>query len=202
MRINDEEGNVLSPASFLKIAKESRLYASLTEITVRKNFNAFKNSAYTFSVNLSIEDIMDKSFNDFLRKELNNNAQLGQRIIFEFLESEGIESYEIVLKFIKEMKNYGCKIAIDDFGSGYSNFEHILKLYVDYIKIDASLIKNIDKDINSEIIVETIVNFTKKLNIETVAEYVDSFEVYKKIKELGVDYSQGYFIGKPEPEIN
>lgn len=202
MRIKDEDGNVLSPASFLKIAKESRLYASLTEITVKKNFNAFKNSAYTFSVNLSIEDIMDKSFNDFLRKELNNNAQLGQRIIFEFLESEGIESYEIVLKFIKEMKNYGCKIAIDDFGSGYSNFEHILKLYVDYIKIDASLIKNIDKDINSEIIVETIVNFTKKLNIETVAEYVDSFEVYRKIKELGVDYSQGYFIGKPEAEIN
>ncbi|MBM4055873.1 MAG: EAL domain-containing protein [Planctomycetes bacterium] len=202
IRINDADGNVLYPVSFLKIAKESKLYASLTEIMIKKSFDAFKNNNYTFSINLSIEDILDKSFNDFIRKELDNNEYLGQRIVFEFLESEGIESYEIVLKFIKDMKNYGCKIAIDDFGSGYSNFEHILKLYVDYIKIDASLIKNIDKDINSEIIVETIVNFTKKLNIETVAEYVDSFEVYKKVKELGVDYSQGFFIGKPEPEIN
>lgn len=202
IRIMDTSGNVLYPVSFLKIAKESKLYASLTEITVKKSFAAFKNNTYTFSINLSIEDILDKSFNDFIRRELNNNTHLGQRIVFEFLESEGIESYEIVLKFIKDMKSYGCKIAIDDFGSGYSNFEHILKLYVDYIKIDASLIKNIDKDINSEIIVETIVNFTKKLNIETIAEYVDSFDVYKKVKELGVDYSQGYFIGKPEPEIN
>ncbi|MCF6148767.1 MAG: EAL domain-containing protein [Candidatus Kuenenia sp.] len=202
IRIKDESGNVLYPVSFLKIAKESKLYASLTEITIKKSFAAFKDNTYTFSINLSIEDILDKSFNDFIRRELNNNAHLGQRIVFEFLESEGIESYEIVLKFIKDMKSYGCKIAIDDFGSGYSNFEHILKLYVDYIKIDASLIKNIDKDINSEIIVETIVNFTKKLNIETVAEYVDSFDVYKKVKELGVDYSQGYFIGRPELEIS
>nr|WP_297890535.1 EAL domain-containing protein [Sulfurihydrogenibium sp.] len=120
---------------------------------------------------------------------------------FEILESEGIENYEDVSGFIKEVKSYGSKIAIDDFGSGYSNFAHMLKLDVDYLKIDSSLIKNIHQDKNSQIIVQTIVGFAKKLGIKTIAEFVHNREVFEKVRELGVDYSQGYYIGEPKPEI-
>ncbi len=119
------------------------------------------------------------------------------KIAFEILESERIESYDEVGKFINTVKIAGAKISIDDFGSGYSNFEHILRLNVDYIKIDASMIKNIDTDRNSQIIVETIVGFARRLGIETIAEYVHTEEVFNKVKELGVDMSQGYYFSPP-----
>ena len=105
--------------------------------------------------------------------------------------------YEEVSQFIKRVKKKGCKIAIDDFGSGYSNFDHILRLNVDYIKIDSSLIENIDKDKNSQIIVETIVEFCNKLNIRTIAEKVHSKTIFEKVVDLGVCYSQGFYLGKP-----
>ena len=99
------------------------------------------------------------------------------------------------------MKKYNCKIAIDDFGSGYSNLNHIINLDIDYIKIDASIIKNIDKDENSEHIVKLLVEFSKKLGIKTIAEFVSSKEIFEKVKKLGIDYSQGYYFSEPQKEI-
>jgi EAL domain-containing protein (putative c-di-GMP-specific phosphodiesterase class I) len=98
-----------------------------------------------------------------------------------------------------KVRSFGIKIALDDFGSGYANFSHILNLPVDYIKIDASLISDIDRNQNSRIMVETIVDLAKKLHVETIAEFVSSEEILEVVTELGVDYAQGYFIGKPEP---
>jgi EAL domain-containing protein (putative c-di-GMP-specific phosphodiesterase class I) len=105
--------------------------------------------------------------------------------------------------FINEVKALGCKIAIDDFGSGYSNFEHIIKMNVDYLKIDASLIKNIAIDDNSYKVTQTIVDFAKKLNLKTIAEYVENEEIFKITKSMGVDFSQGYYFSPPisSPEL-
>ena len=124
------------------------------------------------------------------------------KIIFEILESEGIENYEEVSSFIDEMKSLGCKIAIDDFGSGYSNFEHLLKLNINYIKIDGSLIKNIDTDKYAQIVIETIVDFASKLNITTIAEYVHNESVHEKVKKLNIHRSQGFYLAEPQEEIN
>jgi EAL domain-containing protein (putative c-di-GMP-specific phosphodiesterase class I) len=99
------------------------------------------------------------------------------------------------------MKELGCRIAIDDFGSGYSNFEHILKLNIDYIKIDGTLIKNIDHDVNAQIVVKTIVDFAQRLNILTVSEFVHNEEVYKKVKDLSIDRTQGFFLAQPQNKI-
>ena len=95
----------------------------------------------------------------------------------------------------------GCRVAIDDFGTGYSNFTHLIHLNVDYLKIDGSIIQNIIKDRNTEIVVKTIVESACQLGIETIAEFVDSQEILKKVTELGIDYSQGYFLGKPESNL-
>ena len=132
---------------------------------------------------------------------LKQNPEVSKRIIFEFVESENIENYEEVKLFIQNIRNFGCKIAIDDFGIGYSNFEHILELKPDFLKIDASLIKTIHTDKNLQIIVKTIRNFASELNILTVAEYVHSKEVFDMEKKLGIDYTQGYFIGEPAKEL-
>jgi len=96
------------------------------------------------------------------------------------------------------IKSFGAKIAIDDFGSGYSNFAHLLKLNPEYIKIDGSLIKNIDKDKNSLVIVKTINDFAHALGIQTVAEYVHSKEVFEVLTELGIDEFQGYYFSEPK----
>jgi EAL domain-containing protein (putative c-di-GMP-specific phosphodiesterase class I) len=94
------------------------------------------------------------------------------------------------------VKSYGCKIAIDDFGTGYSNFTHLLKLQTDYIKIDGSIIKNIDTNLGSRALVKTIVNFAKEMGIKTIAEYVEDEKIFTIVKELGVDYTQGYFFSQ------
>lgn len=96
------------------------------------------------------------------------------------------------------MKNLGCKIAIDDFGTGYSNFAYLMRLNVDFIKIDGSIIKNIDTDKNAKIVTELIVSFAQRQNIETIAEFVHKKEIFNILIDMGIDYSQGYYLGKPE----
>jgi EAL domain-containing protein (putative c-di-GMP-specific phosphodiesterase class I) len=112
--------------------------------------------------------------------------------------------YNILIEFIDEIKSLGCKVAIDDFGSGYSNFEHILKMNVDYLKIDASIIKNVVIDKNSYKITKTIIEFAKNLGLKTIAEYVENEDIFNTVKDLGADYSQGYYFSPPKenPEIN
>jgi EAL domain-containing protein (putative c-di-GMP-specific phosphodiesterase class I) len=97
------------------------------------------------------------------------------------------------------VRQKGCQIAIDDFGTGYSNFYYLTRLPVDYLKIDGSLIKNIDQDDNSRIIVKNIVTFARQMGMETIAEYVHSKEVFEEVKRLNIGYSQGYYFGEPRP---
>lgn len=200
MRLIDKDGSVINPYHFLTIAKKSRLYSQLTKIMIQKSCQYFEYLDYDFSVNLSVEDILDDEIVGYIKEKIKRH-NVGHKIVFEILESEGIENYEEISAFINEMKLLGCKIAIDDFGSGYSNFEHLLKLDIDYIKIDGSLIKNLDTDANAQVVVETMVDFAKKLNILTIAEFVHNEVVFKKVKELNIDRTQGFFLAQPQPEI-
>lgn len=200
MRLIDTEGKTVSPFSFLDVAKKAKLYPQLTRIMIEKTFSFFQKSPHTFSINLSVEDILDPKTAQFILDKLEHSG-VAEQVIFEILESEGIENFEEVRAFIDHVKRRGGRIAIDDFGSGYSNFAYLLNLQVDFIKIDASLIKNIDKDANSRIIVETIVAFAQRLGIKTVAEFVHSKEISGIVKEIGVDYSQGFYFHEPAQEI-
>ncbi len=200
MRLIDENNNIISPYKFLTIAKKSRLYTQLTKIMIQKSCEYFQNFKYNFSINLSIEDILDIEIVTFLKTQM-QRYKVADRVVLEILETEGIENYEKISKFIADMKKIGCKIAIDDFGSGYANFEYILKLNIDYIKIDGTLIKNLDTDKNAKILVETIVDFAQRLNIQTIAEYVHNEAIYKEVKKLNIDRSQGFYLSEPIADI-
>jgi diguanylate cyclase (GGDEF)-like protein len=200
IRMLDDEGNHISPIHFLDLAKKNKLYPQLTSIMIDKTFKRFENSSLQVSINLSVEDILNVSVNKLIIQSL-KKYNFKDRIIFEILESEGIENFDKVLEFIKEVKTLGAQISIDDFGTGYSNFEYLMKLQVDYIKIDASMIRDIDTNKNSQMVTETIIDFAKKMNIKTVAEFIHSENVYKKVKEIGIDYSQGYYFGEPVKDI-
>ena len=130
-----------------------------------------------------------------------NKYKVAGRVIFEILEDENIENIERIGVFIDRVRRMGAKIAIDDFGSGYSNFSYILKLKPDYIKIDGSIIKNIDTNEDSRVITGAIIAFAKKLDITVIAEFVRSKEVYDTCVELGVDEFQGFYLGEPSDSL-
>jgi len=198
MRLIDEEGEVHAPVHFLDIAKRTRYYPELTKRMADRIFETLRSVPYDISMNISYLDIMNKETMHYILAKI-AACDDKRRLHFEILESEGIERYDDVFECLRKLKTQGCHISLDDFGSGYSNFDHILKLDVDMLKIDGSLIKNIAKDIGSQIIVETIVDFANKLGIDTCAEFVCSEEVYETVRDLGVTYVQGYYIGEPRP---
>jgi len=199
-RLIDSNEKILSPLLFIPIAKNIKIYNDVTKIIVNKSFAAFENNEFEFSINLSIEDIMSSEIFNFILDKL-KNSKAASRVTFELLESEAVQDFKRVDRFISEVVRYGAKIAIDDFGSGYSNFSYITKINADYIKIDGSLIENIDIDEASKVVVDTIVQFAKKLGIKTIAEYVHSSVVMDKVCELGIDYSQGFYIDEPSLKL-
>jgi len=202
VRIKNEEGDILAPHQFLETAKRSRMYSRLSQIIIEKAFAAaHKHPDYFFSINITLEDILDASTRKMILDNLNSGV-IGEKIIFEIVESEEIRHQAEVLDFFSEIKKTGAKIAIDDFGTGYSNFEYLIKIKADYVKIDGSLIKNIHTDKNALAIVELIISFANKMNMKTIAEFVSEKPVCDILKKLNVDYLQGYLIGKPSPDID
>jgi len=196
VRMIDTDNKIISPVAFLEVAKKSKLYASLTCVMVKKCFNVFARNMKNFSINVSVADIQNPQTMSFMKSQIEHYG-IGKQLTFEILESEDIRDYDELSLFIKNMKEFGCRIAIDDFGSGYSNFQHIIMMDIDFLKIDGSLIKNINRNIQNKLMVEMIIDFCKKANIYTVAEFVSDKEIYETMKALGVDYMQGYYLGEP-----
>ena len=199
VRLQDNS-QLISPYFFLEISKKTKHYTKITKIMIQKSFEMFKDKGFEFSLNLTVEDMLDEEINRYIFEML-ERYEIGSRVVFEIVESESIENFEEILHFITKIKSYGSKIAIDDFGTGYSNFEYLMRLNADYIKVDGSLIKDIDTNKNAQIVVSTIVDFAKKMGIKTIAEYVENESIYNKVKELGMDYSQGYYFSEPKKDL-
>jgi len=198
VRLIDKD-KVLSPFFFLETAKKSDYYNCITKIVLNNSFETLKKVKEDISINLSFLDIESEFIRHKIYNLLKTNKENANRVIFELLEDESTKNIELVKEFINEVKKYGVKIAIDDFGSGYSNYVRLLDFQIDILKIDGSLIKNIESDKFSQSIVKSIVTFAKENNIKTVAEFVENENIAKIITNLGIDYSQGYFYAKPEP---
>ncbi|RUM46221.1 MAG: hypothetical protein DSY46_00405 [Hydrogenimonas sp.] len=192
---------VLTPFHFLHAAKEAKLSSLITSVILEKTLEKARITQQAFSVNISSGDIDHAGTQQMIIPMLSRFRDVAHLITFEILESEEIEDYDLMFQFIQAVKEYGCQIAIDDFGSGYSNFEKLLKMDIDLLKIDGTLIRDIDHDQHAEMVVTTICNFAKKAGIRTVAEYVHSQEVLEKVKALGIEMGQGFYLGKPEPDI-
>ncbi|WP_052435400.1 EAL domain-containing protein [Sulfurospirillum cavolei] len=200
MRLEEEDGSYLSPYHFLEQAKKTRLYEKLTKIMIQKSFAYLHDKGVAFSLNLNVRDILSVSVKECLYDAIRTYG-CGDRVILEIVESEGIDNFEEMSFFIQEAKALGCRIAIDDFGTGYSNFSYLARLKIDYIKIDGSLIQEIDTDPTKEMTVETIVSFAHKMGYKIVAEFVDKETVQAKLERLNVDFSQGYLFSKPHRVI-
>lgn len=198
VRIVEESGRVLSPFHFLDVAKKGRYYSKITRIVLENSFLALSQTDKAISINLSVFDIERDEIRECIYTLLQTYQKESHRIVFELLESDDIKDFNLIKTFIQSVKRFGVKIAIDDFGTGYSNFERLLEYKPDIIKIDGSLIKNIQTNRHNRSIVEMIVTFAKKQHIQTIAEFVENEEIFHIVQALGIDYSQGYAFGKPE----
>lgn len=201
IRIACEE-QILYPDTFLPLAKEINQYNTLSYIVIDKACKYFQNKDYEFSINLSILDISNAVLQDYLFERIEYYG-VKDKIVIEIVEQEGIDNYDNFFAFIKKVKELGCKIAIDDFGSGYSNFEYIMSLsdYIDYLKVDGSLVKTIATDPKSQILIGSLKFLCDNLQIQTIAEFVEDEEILRYLQSIGIDYSQGYYIGKPVSDI-
>ncbi|RXK11507.1 diguanylate cyclase [Halarcobacter mediterraneus] len=197
IRYIEEDGTVVSPFKFLDIAKKAKLYPNIIKIMINEAFNLITKKNKRVAVNISFEDIASENTMSYIYSTIEKHKEFANLLEFEILESEEISDFSEVFKFIERVGNYGCKVGVDDFGAGYSNFNMLVNLNISFVKIDGSLIKNIDSSKNQKIIVRTIDEFAKKFGFSTVAEFVSSEEIYNQIKEIGVDYCQGYYFNAP-----
>lgn len=195
-RIKLKNGRVVSPLEFLEHLKKTRYYAELTkEMVVRALEFAGKNRCKV-SVNLCIQDILDTDTVAFIEQQLLHYG--GHRIIFEITESEAVNDFARVSEFIDRVRTFGATIAIDDFGSGYSNFVYLVQLKPEYIKIDGSIISGIVDNEQNYLVTKSIVDMARNLNIKTIAEFVSSNAILERLRPLNIDFLQGFHLHRPE----
>jgi len=201
MRLEDE-GKIHTPAYFLDTLKNMYIYPEVTKLIIQQAFAYFKDKPYAFSINLTYTDIKNPDIRAFIVTILKNNPEIATQCTFELIESEAILNMEEINAFIKMAHSYGVKIAIDDFGSGYSNYDLIFNLDIDYIKIDGSLIKNLLHDHKSEIMVSSIVTLAREKGAKVIAEWVSDRALLEKVKKTGIECAQGNYIGEASPGLS
>jgi len=200
-RIKDKD-ELIYPDIFLPIAKQINKYNDLSFLIIDKAFEFFKDKDIEFSINLSILDITNIDLQKYLFEKI-EEFDIKDRLVVEIVEQEGIANYSEFISFLEKIREYGCKVAIDDFGSGYSNFDYIVKMsdYIDYIKIDGSLIIGISKNPKTQLLVGTLKFLCDNLRIEVIAEFIEDKETFDYIVSMGITYSQGYYVGRPQDKL-
>jgi len=196
------KGKMYPPSYFIAPAEKLGLSTAITRLMINKSFAFFKHKSEEFSINLTQRDLIDDYLIGFLSEKLKQFSIQASRVTFEILENVTVaKGSQKITQKLNELREMGFKIAIDDFGVENSNFSRLLEINLDFIKIDGIFIKNLKNNERNIKIIKAIVSLAHALDIKTVAEYVESQELYEIVKECGIDYSQGYYIGKPEPEL-
>lgn len=188
---------ILNPDIFMPAVKNLKLEDKFTREILKKVFSDVYEikKIQAASINININDITNKNTIELIRTLLKIYG--GENITFEIIETIGVEDYSILLDFTSMIKEYNSSISIDDFGSGHSGYEHLINLEIDYLKIDGKFIKNIKNNLKTQSLIKGLCNFSKEHNIKVIAEFVEDQDTFNLLKNLSVDFSQGYFFGKP-----
>jgi EAL domain-containing protein (putative c-di-GMP-specific phosphodiesterase class I)/GGDEF domain-containing protein len=201
MRVQNIHGDIMEPKDFLSVLQGMYIYPEVTKVIIKKSFEIFKTNNFDFSINLSFADIVDPETESFIIAMLKTYPDVASRCTFELLETEAIHNHKEVRDFFDLLHTYGVKLALDDFGVGYSNYDTIFQFDIDYIKIDGSLTESVLSNHKSLILIESIIIVAKELEAKLIVEFVSSKAIYDFIKSMEIDYVQGYYIGKPSAHL-
>ncbi len=198
MRIYDQEGKVCPPGMFLDASKKLKLYLTLSRIAIDKALTAFESRDADLTLNLSLLDVQSEEFKQWFYDRIKKHPH-PERVVVEFVETENYSGSDILLDFLHEVKKVGCKLAVDDFGSGFATYSSIIACKPDIIKIDGEIIKHIPKSHESMVVLDSICYMAKLIGADVVAEFVENAEIQKIVSDSGIKYSQGYHYAKPLP---
>ncbi|MGN0669434.1 MAG: EAL domain-containing protein, partial [Oscillospiraceae bacterium] len=201
MRIADKDGKIYYPDKFLPVAKKYNLYELLSVVMVKKVMKMFIASDVRVSINLNVRDLYDREMIKVIFGNL-DKAQHPENFVFELVETEAVTDYCYLKQFADRIHEKKARIAIDDFGSGFSNLLHILRIDADYLKIDGEIIRMINDDEKIMQFVGFLSSWWRERHKQVIAEYVENAEIQEKIEKMGISFSQGYFFSKPQPWQN
>ena len=204
MRLMDEDGRLYYPNSFLDVARSyGILYDTISKMMLRKVFEHFRGlKDKGVSINLGIRDIRNREITDYIYDFL-GTTPYPENFMFEILENEDIDDYGTIVSFVDNIHQLGAKVALDDFGSGFSNLQHVMSIHFDYLKIDGSIVKRCVDSKEAENLIALISGW-KKLSdrdINIIAEFVENEDIQDKMEDYKIDYSQGYLFSKPSDNI-
>lgn len=201
-RILDAKGNIISPNEFIRVAERYGMITDVDRFVISKAFRfhrqEYAESDVVISINLSGNTVSDPYILEFIESELEATQLKPESVCFEITETAAISSIKKAINIITKLKAIGVKFALDDFGSGLSSFGYLKDLPVDYLKIDGAFVKNIVENDKDRAIVRSINEVAKAMGMQTIAEFVENNNILDILKDIGVDYAQGYGVGKPE----
>ncbi len=207
LRMIDEDGNIIPPGAFMPAAERYGLMPEIDRWVIYEVFkyigrndpaDPIKGTDRIFAINLSGDSINDPKLLDYILEQKTNFDISLTNVCFEITETVAISNLSKATLFINELKNYGCQFSLDDFGSGLSSFAYLKNLPVNYLKIDGSFVKDVSKDKIDRTMVESIQQIGEVMNLRTIAEHVEDQSTLSVLEEIGVDYVQGYHLGRPE----
>ncbi len=207
IRIRKRDGTLSMPGDFIGVAEETGLIRSIDHMVLSKAIRKLselekQNNTVMLSINLSGRSFEDPILVDLLKRELERYQVNPENLIFEITETAAVEDFEAARALMHSIKELGCTFALDDFGIGFSSFHYVKQLPVDYVKIDGSFIRNLTQNPDDQVFVKVLVEAARGFGKKTVAEFVENAEILALLKGYGVDYAQGYYIGKPDKEIS
>jgi diguanylate cyclase (GGDEF)-like protein len=203
LRMKDENGEIVPPMAFIPAAERYGLMPEIDRWVIHAAFDAIRrlggDGKGTCAINLSSSSLLDPGLADYVRDGLRRYGLSSQCICFEISEVAAIANLSETLPLLQELKKMGCRLSLDDFGSGMSSFAYLRNLPVDYLKIDGSFVRNMAVAKVDFMTVQSIHNIAAAMGIRTMAEWVEDEETLLRLREIGVDYAQGYWLGRPEP---
>ncbi len=206
VRMRNDDGSITMPGEFMEVAEKSGLIRLVDRYVVRAVIDRLlallsAGRNYKIAVNLSGVSINDDSLLDFLREELQRSSDLPTHLIFEITETAAVSDFSSARNFMQAVRELGCVFSLDDFGVGFSSFNYVKHLPVDYIKIDGSFIRALADSPDDQVFVRALTEVARGFGKKTVAEFVENERILVLLRMIGVDYAQGYFIGKPGEAI-
>lgn len=203
IRMCDKAGKIALPGTFLPALERFSMSSVLDQWVIHKAFRMiadepeFLATIQFFSINLSGQSLVNHELRDYILSELEETGIPAEKVCFEITETSAISNLAVAFEFMLVLKEKGCRFALDDFGSGFSSLLYLKNLPVDYLKIDGSFIKNMTRESIDYAMVKSINEMSQAIGMETVAEFAENDEILQLLKDIGIDYAQGYSVGKP-----
>jgi EAL domain-containing protein (putative c-di-GMP-specific phosphodiesterase class I) len=208
--MRDETGRVVPPMAFIPAAERYHLMGTIDRWVVKKALTCLgrlygskqpSRMPPRFGINLSGMSLGDPAFADFVLQQLDASGAPAQSVCFEITETAAISNLARAARFIRMFRDQGCRFALDDFGTGLSSFSYLKSLPVDYVKIDGSFVRGSGTDRIDHAAVDAIRRLAHAVEAKTIAESVENRETFDRVRDLGIDFAQGYVIHRPEPYL-